>query len=65
MKLQPCHHPKDLGYKGNNPGVWDGVPKDVLQKHGMAYDPEWLAKCVDQDKREITARWDDKGNLIT
>jgi len=56
---------KDLGYKGNIPNVWDGVPQDVLDKHGMSYDPEWLAKCVDQSKRNDKAEWDDKGNLLT
>lgn len=55
----------DLGYKGNMPNVWDGVPEDVLQAHGMEYDPEWLAKCVDQSKRNETAEWDDDGNLIS
>ncbi|MEX0275084.1 MAG: gluconate 2-dehydrogenase subunit 3 family protein [Flavobacteriaceae bacterium] len=56
---------KDLGYKGNSPNVWDGVPEDVLQQHGVAYDPEWIAKCVDQSKRNVTAEWDDQGNLLT
>ncbi len=55
---------KDLGYKGNTPNVWDGVPEDVLKKHGLSYDADWLAKCVDQDKRNITAQWDQDGNLI-
>lgn len=55
----------DLGYKGNQPNVWDGVPQDVLDQHGIAYDPEWIAKCVDQSKRGIIAEWDDKGNLLT
>lgn len=26
---------KDIGYVGNRPGVWDGVPQDVLQAHGF------------------------------
>lgn len=26
---------KDIGYVGNRPGVWDGVPQDVLQEHGF------------------------------
>ncbi len=56
---------KDLGYVGNAPNVWDGVPEEVLAKHGVAYDPEWIAKCVDQSKREDIAQWDDQGNLIT
>ena len=56
---------KDLGYKGNIPGIWDGVPPDVLADHDVDYDPEWLAKCVDQEKRGITAEWDEDMNLIT
>jgi len=56
---------EDLGYKGNMPNVWDGVPQDVLDQHGMAYDEEWVAKCVDQSKRGVIAEWDDEGNLLT
>lgn len=26
---------KDIGYVGNKPGVWDGVPEDVLEAHGF------------------------------
>ncbi|MFS4467844.1 gluconate 2-dehydrogenase subunit 3 family protein [Maribacter sp. 2210JD10-5] len=55
----------DLGYKGNQPNVWDGVPQDVLDQHGVAYDPEWIAKCVDQSKRNVIAEWDENGNLLT
>lgn len=55
----------DLGYKGNQPNVWDGVPQKVLDQHGVEYDPEWTAKCVDQSKRGIIAEWDDNGNLLT
>ena len=29
---------KDVGYMGNTPNVWEGVPADVLQKHGLSYD---------------------------
>ncbi|SNZ02047.1 gluconate 2-dehydrogenase subunit 3 family protein [Flagellimonas pacifica] len=56
---------KDLGYKGNMPNVWDGIPEDVLAQHNVAYDDEWLAKCVDQSKRGIIAEWDENGNLLT
>lgn len=55
----------DLGYKGNQPNVWDGVPQDVLDQHGVAYDPEWIAKCIDQSTRGTIATWDDDGNLLT
>jgi hypothetical protein len=56
---------EDLGYKGNTPNVWDGVPEDVLADHNMSYDPEWLEKCVDQSKRGEMARWDKEGNLLS
>ena len=56
---------EELGYKGNMPNVWDGVPEDVLKQHGVAYDAEWLAKCVDQSQRNTVAEWDEDGNLIT
>jgi len=56
---------RDLGYKGNTPNVWDGVPEAVLQKHNMAYEADWLKKCVDQSRRDITAEWDDDMNLLT
>ena len=26
---------RDLGYKGNIPNVWDGVPEDVLKDHDV------------------------------
>lgn len=55
---------EDLGYKGNVPSVWDGVPEDELKRHGMAYEKEWLAKCIDQNSRMDVAQWDDEGNLI-
>ncbi len=55
----------DLGYIGNTPNVWDGVPQEVLDQHKMAYDPAWLAKCVDQSKRGDIAKWDAEGNLIS
>ena len=56
---------EDLGYKGNVANVWDGVPDDVLEKHGLSYDEEWLSKCIDQSKRADIAKWDDEGNLIS
>ncbi len=56
---------EDLGYKGNTPNVWDGVPEDVLKQHGLSYDPVWLSKCIDQNKRGDMAKWDEQGNLIS
>ena len=56
---------RDLGYQGNVPNIWDGVPEEVLKRHGKRYDSEWLAKCVDQSRREIKAEWDKDMNLIS
>jgi len=54
-----------LGYVGNRPNIWDGIPEDVLAEHDVDYDEEWLSKCIDQSKREEIAEWDDEGNLVT
>jgi len=32
---------------------------------GLEYDKDWIDKFIDQSKRNITAEWDDDGNLIT
>tara|TARA_R110002073_G_scaffold4213_3_gene28032 strand:+ start:8946 stop:9647 length:702 start_codon:yes stop_codon:yes gene_type:complete len=56
---------EELGYKGNTPNVWDGVPAAILKEHGMAYDPAWIAKCVNQETRSDIAQWDAEGNLIS
>lgn len=56
---------RDLGYQGNTPNVWDGVPQHILDRHGLSYEQQWLEKCVDQSRRDITAEWDEDMNLIT
>ncbi|MBD2704253.1 gluconate 2-dehydrogenase subunit 3 family protein [Spirosoma sp. BT702] len=33
---------KDLGYVGNVPNQWDGVPADVLKQYGLAYEEREL-----------------------
>lgn len=55
---------KDVGYQGNTANLWDGVPEEVLAQHGVAYEEEWLAKCIDHSTRNITAEWDEEGNLL-
>ncbi len=37
---------EDLGYKGNRPNQWDGVPQDVLDQYGVSYDERTLAMAV-------------------
>lgn len=40
---------KDLGYMGNKPNQWDGVPKEVLDEMGLAYDEKTLKESVKFD----------------
>lgn len=37
---------KDLGYVGNAPNQWNGVPDDVLKQYNMAYTEKELKECV-------------------
>jgi gluconate 2-dehydrogenase gamma chain len=37
---------KDLGYMGNQPNQWNGVPDDVLKQYGLAYSEKELKECV-------------------
>lgn len=37
---------KDLGYVGNKPNQWDGVPQEVLDQYGLKYDERTLAESV-------------------
>lgn len=40
---------KDLGYQGNRPNQWDGVPQEVLDQYGLQYDARTLAESVQYD----------------
>ena len=40
---------KDLGYVGNRPNQWDGVPQDVLDQYGLKYDDRTLEISVKFD----------------
>ena len=37
---------KDIGYVGNVPNQWNGVPDDVLKQYGVAYTDKELKECV-------------------
>lgn len=37
---------KDIGYMGNVPNQWKGVPDDVLKQYGLAYTEKELKECV-------------------
>jgi hypothetical protein len=40
---------KDVGYVGNTPNKWNGVPEDVLKQYGLAYSEKELKECVSYD----------------
>jgi hypothetical protein len=42
---------KDLGYAGNVPNQWNGVPEDVLKQYGYAYSEKELKECVRYDQQ--------------
>jgi hypothetical protein len=37
---------KDVGYMGNQPNQWNGVPEDVLKQYNLAYTEKELKECV-------------------
>jgi gluconate 2-dehydrogenase gamma chain len=41
---------KDVGYMGNVPNQWNGVPADVLRQYNLAYTEKELKECVSFDK---------------
>lgn len=41
---------KDLGYLGNTPNMWNGVPDDVLKQYGYAYTEKELKECMSPEK---------------
>ena len=41
---------KDIGYIGNVPTQWNGVPDDVLKQYNVAYTEKELKECVSFDK---------------
>ena len=48
---------KYLGYQGNRANVWDGVPQDVLDKHGLSYDEKILAQSIKPEERNDIEDW--------
>jgi len=37
---------KDIGYSGNTPNKWNGVPDDVLKQYNLAYTDKEMKECV-------------------
>ena len=42
---------KDVGYVGNRPNQWNGVPDDVLKQYGLAYTEKELKECISFDNK--------------
>ncbi len=40
---------KDLGYAGNRPNQWNGVPDEVLKQYGFSYTEKELKECLSFD----------------
>lgn len=41
----------DVGYKGNVPNQWNGVPDDVLKQYNLAYTEREMKECVSFDNK--------------
>ncbi len=42
---------KDIGYAGNSPTQWNGVPEDVLMQYKVAYTEKELQECVNFNQK--------------
>ena len=49
---------EDMGYKGNQPNAWDGVPDEVLKQYGLEYDAKTLEQCLKAEDRGKMMTWD-------
>lgn len=56
---------KDIGYAGNTPNVWEGVPQDVMKQYGLSLEEKYLDVYLKAEDRTSVATWDDQGKLIT
>ncbi|GAB3235780.1 gluconate 2-dehydrogenase subunit 3 family protein [Algoriphagus aestuariicola] len=55
---------KYMDYRGNQPNVWDGVPQNVLDRHGLSNPEKYLSLYLKPEDRGKVAEWDAEGNLI-
>ena len=47
----------DLGYVGNQPNAWDGIPEDVQKKHNKFYREEYMPMFLKTEEREQIEDW--------
>ena len=55
---------KYMDYQGNKANVWDGVPVEVMEKHGVSLPEQYLSLYLKPEDRGRVAEWDADGNLI-
>ncbi len=55
---------KDLGYLGNRPNVWDGVPQEVMDRYGLEPEKKYTEIYMKPEDRSTLAVWDEQGNLL-
>jgi gluconate 2-dehydrogenase gamma chain len=48
----------DLGYAGNKPNAWDGVPDEVLKQYGVTYDEHLLPLYIKPEDRGTIMTWE-------
>lgn len=56
---------RDIGYVGNTPNVWEGVPQDVMNQYGLSLEEKYLDVYLKAEDRATVATWDDQGKLLT
>jgi hypothetical protein len=42
----------DMGFKGNAPNQWNGVPDEVLKQYNLAYSEKELKECISFDVKK-------------
>ncbi len=55
---------KYMGYVGNTPNAWDGVPQEVMNKHGVQLEEKYISQYLKMEDRGTIIEWDDEGNII-
>ena len=47
----------DLGYVGNQPNAWDGIPEEVQKKHNKFYRDEYKPRFLKVEERDEIEDW--------
>lgn len=55
---------KYMGYVGNTPNAWDGVPQQVMDKHGVKLEEKYIPQYLKMEDRGTIIEWDDDANII-